>query len=119
MGLESRFVQGQKVYGTYKVGDNVARNKLIESIQGAKKVANIGHKWLDANHGWNQVKIDGRWYHLDVSYDAAISQRNRQYTYPMFLVSDKTLEKVSDIEKLFSEYSHITSLTNQVEPDIL
>ncbi len=39
-------------------------------------------------HAWNQVKIDGAWYHIDVSSFDQDSSRN-PYAYRFFLVSDK------------------------------
>ncbi|ARD48883.1 DUF5050 domain-containing protein [Sporosarcina sp. P33] len=45
------------------------------------------------NHGWNKVKIDGRWYSLDVTWDDPVPDRKGKVSYGYFLVSDSQLAK--------------------------
>lgn len=42
------------------------------------------------NHKWNVVKIDGNWYQMDVTLDAA-TQLGREISYAYFLKSDDTM----------------------------
>ncbi|MGV1026877.1 hypothetical protein ACQR3B_14060, partial [Clostridium perfringens] len=44
------------------------------------------------NHAWNQVKIDGKWYNLDV-YHGDYYDEHKSDRYYFFLKSDKTFEK--------------------------
>ncbi|MCI8589204.1 MAG: hypothetical protein HFE77_00585 [Clostridiales bacterium] len=52
------------------------------------------------NHGWNQVKIDGRYYHVDVTWDDPVIDGDRGLSgftgwvsHDYFLVSDQTLRE--------------------------
>lgn len=46
-------------------------------------------------HVWNQVKIDEKWYHLDVTQDAKVEgNENTRITNDFFLVSDSYLENI-------------------------
>ena len=42
------------------------------------------------NHGWNIVRLDGKYYNLDATWDADLAQRNRPYEY--FLLSETDFE---------------------------
>ncbi len=42
-----------------------------------------------AAHAWNQVKIDGQWYNIDVTGIDNDNYYNQPYNYRYFLVSDK------------------------------
>lgn len=56
----------------------------------------------EGNHTWNVVKIDGNWYHVDVTHDDPLSDRYGLVRHSMFLVSDKTmLAKYSDMQCAF------------------
>ena len=38
-------------------------------------------KGIKYRHGWNMVKIDGFWYHLDVTFDLSLSKKEIRYDY--------------------------------------
>lgn len=65
----------------------------IESIYIIGTAANFGEKFSVAtNHAWNMVKIDGNWYHVDVTWDNPsknVVTGNINYDY--FLISDKQM----------------------------
>ena len=56
---------------------------------------------------WNLVYLDGKWYHLDLTWDDPISETNiNRDTY--FLITTKTLEELNDgthnfDKKIYSE----------------
>jgi hypothetical protein len=58
-------------------------------------------------HMWNMVKVDGNWYHIDVTYDFA--DENILFTHPefisyqYFLVSDAVIENNHIIDKSIFE----------------
>lgn len=55
----------------------------------------INYKISNEEHIWNLVYLDGKWYHLDLTWDDPISDINiNRDTY--FLISTKTLEKIND-----------------------
>ena len=67
----------------------------------------INYKISNEEHIWNLVYLDGKWYHLDLTWDDPISDINiNRDTY--FLISTKTLEKINDgthtfDKKIYSE----------------
>lgn len=55
----------------------------------------INYKISNEEHIWNLVYLDGKWYHLDLTWDDPISDINiNRDTY--FLINTKTLEKIND-----------------------
>lgn len=44
-------------------------------------------------HAWNKVKIDGKWYNLDVTWNDPVPNRPNTVSYQYFLLSDKALNK--------------------------
>ena len=57
------------------------------------------------DHGWNLVKIDGSWYHVDVTWDDPVSDITGRVRHFYFLVDDTT---ISD-----SEHEHYSWETSQ------
>ena len=45
------------------------------------------------SHAWNQVQIDGAWYHVDVTWDDPIPDREGYVRYDYFLKSDAQMRK--------------------------
>ena len=55
----------------------------------------INYKISNDDHIWNLVYLDGKWYHLDLTWDDPISDISvSRDTY--FLIDTKTLEKIND-----------------------
>lgn len=55
----------------------------------------INYKISNEEHIWNLVYLDGKWYHLDLTWDDPISDLNiNRDTY--FLITTDTLEKLND-----------------------
>mgnify|MGYP001138322330 FL=1 len=67
----------------------------------------INYKISNEEHIWNLVYLDGKWYHLDLTWDDPISDINiNRDTY--FLITTKTLEELNDgthnfDKKIYSE----------------
>lgn len=45
----------------------------------------------EMNHAWNQVKLDGQWYHVDVTWDDPSPDRAGMASHGRFLISDGTM----------------------------
>ena len=85
IGLETRFVSG--LY--YPEWDKKAQKRYFDNVL-AKMDTEIFDKRL--NHAWNQVKIDGKWYHVDSYHgDYYYSMNGNELTYATFLKSDKSI----------------------------
>ena len=62
----------------------------IECILVIGKAGNEPSKVLENNnHAWNMIKINGKWGHVDVTWDMCASRTSNQYCYDYFGVSDK------------------------------
>lgn len=84
-GLESRFVSG--LY--YPAWDKKAQKRYFDAMI-PKIQTEVFDKRL--NHAWNQVKIDGQWYHVDSYHgDYYYSNNANSYTYHTFLKSDTSI----------------------------
>lgn len=44
-------------------------------------------------HEWNKVKIDGVWYHLDVTFDDPVPDGGEEISYEYFNISDEQIRK--------------------------
>ena len=53
------------------------------------------------NHGWNLVQLDGKWYHIDVTWDDPVPDEKGRLLYTHFMMTDKevaTLDNHQDWE---------------------
>lgn len=58
----------------------------------------------NSGHMWNQVKIDGDWYNLDVTWDDSATESDVLYNrYSYFNITDERLERNHKTGKNFSE----------------
>lgn len=57
-------------------------------VTGKAKNPNSGKQ---ENHAWNIVKVDGKTYHLDVTFDMTLTKKLKRYDY--FNLSDKEIMK--------------------------
>lgn len=48
------------------------------------------------NHQWNKVKIDGTYYHVDVTWDDPTPDRPGHVDHTFFLLSDSAIENLDD-----------------------
>ncbi len=45
-----------------------------------------------AGHAWNIVKVSGRWYHIDVTWDDPVPDKKGNVRYSYFLIPDKKID---------------------------
>ena len=51
-------------------------------------------KIVEGNHAWNAVKIDGKWYHIDITWDDPVFKNNKEILHDYLLVTtDELLDK--------------------------
>jgi len=44
-------------------------------------------------HAWNLIQLDGKWYHLDATWDDPVPDKKGRTTYNYYLVTDKQLRQ--------------------------
>lgn len=65
------------------------------------------------NHGWNLIKIDGEWYHVDVTWDDPTPDLLGRVRHVFFLVSD---DAIAD-ENYYKRPHYSWSAANKAESD--
>lgn len=51
------------------------------------------------NHGWNLVKVNGKWYHIDACHDGSYDRGDKKkIEYDHFLISDRAIKEIGEEE---------------------
>ena len=92
-------------------------NKIgIQTIQ----VSGIGN---GGNHSWNMVKIEGRYYHIDTTWDDPVPNKPESVQYNYFLKNNKQLKVDHQWDETAypiansSKYNYFHDMSNVVEKD--
>ena len=67
------------------------------------------------SHAWNIIQIDGEWYHVDVTWDDPVPDREGYVRYKYFLKSDKAMSR----DHISWEASHTCTSTKYDNATIL
>ena len=67
------------------------------------------------SHAWNIIQIDGEWYHVDVTWDDPVPDREGYVRYKYFLKSDKAMSR----DHISWEASHTCTSTKYDDVTIL
>lgn len=55
------------------------------------------YKISNAKHVWNYVKLDNKWYHIDLTWDDPVTNDGKSYLkHYYFLLTDSELDKIND-----------------------
>lgn len=55
------------------------------------------------SHMWNMVKLDGNWYHVDVTWDDPVTASGENMLrYDYFMISDSTIGKDHKVDNIFA-----------------
>lgn len=99
---QSHLAVGPLMYGV-AVCDGYARAfKLLCEFVDVECVFVMGSSWLGGGHAWNQVKVGGKWYNIDVCWDDPDSSEPT-LEYEDFLVSDERFYK-NHVKDRYTEY---------------
>ena len=61
-------------------------------------------KVASENHVWNAVKIDHKWYHLDLTWDDPVTPDGTDLLeYNFFLIDTAKLKEIEKEQHIFSE----------------
>jgi transglutaminase/protease-like cytokinesis protein 3 len=90
------FTEGKGVCEAYAEAFKMLMNAVgIECIMTPGEAGGVGH-------AWNQVKVDGNWYNIDVTWDDPDDGDKIRYDY--FCIPDSTISKTHTVEKGFKPY---------------
>lgn len=68
------------------------------------KIGVQNYKITSDKHVWNLVKIDGKWYHLDVTWDDPVASDGNQYLlHNFFLIDTNKLLELDSVEHTFNK----------------
>ena len=111
-GLYGGLVKGKAICSGYSI-------ILHEALQyvGIKSKYIEGQPNFNSNvkvaHAWNQVKIDGKWYNVDVTWDAGNLQTIGYWKYA--LLDDKEFKKShKDFPNIYTKHYPCTDPKNQL-----
>ena len=62
-------------------------------------------------HMWNMVKLDGAWYHIDITYAVTESKLGSYVRYDYFCISDDVISRSRDVYDQFYKYPRASSRT--------
>lgn len=66
------------------------------------------YKITSTNHVWNLVNLDGKWYHLDMTWDDPVASDGNQYLiHNFFMISTEELFKLDQVEHNFNKNVYI------------
>lgn len=87
-------------YGPLKYGTSVCAG-YAKAYEALLKSAGMEAEYVTGDtdrggHAWNIVKVDGEWYHVDVTWDDPIPDREGYVRYNYFLKSDGALDRHFD-----------------------
>lgn len=66
------------------------------------------YKITSENHIWNLVELDGKWYHIDVTWDDPVASDGKQYLiHNFFMVPTDKLFELDKVEHNFDKKTYI------------
>ncbi|MBP5159340.1 MAG: hypothetical protein ILP10_03480, partial [Lachnospiraceae bacterium] len=97
LGVPQRDATGVFFYGDAVCAGYAAAFKLVLNILGIEnRTLNNDEKPDDRDaHIWNYVKVDGRWYHIDATWNDNSSD-NAERFHDYFMLTDEELERMDD-----------------------
>ena len=96
------FLTGEKEEDSYDAKGILLEGKGVcssysESMQLLLSLAGVESKIIlgkaDIDHSWNLVKLDGKWYHVDATWDDPVPDEKGRVLYNYFNVPDELMAK--------------------------
>lgn len=86
-----------RAYGALVNGDAVC-NGYAEALQLLFMCAGLNSQFVTGtadgiDHAWNLVELDGKWYHLDATWDDPVPDQGGDPLHPYFNVTDEIMEE--------------------------
>lgn len=98
-------------YGLLKNGkavcDGYAETFMLFMVMNGLEAETVTGQADGGPHAWNQVKVDGKWYNLDLTWDDPIdtatgSDFGNHVFYKYFMLSDDAISKTHTVESAFA-----------------
>ena len=95
LGVPERDATGVFLKGSSVCAGYAVTYRLVLEILGIENCVIVNNKEADdpAYHIWNYVKLDGKWYHVDVTWNDSPSDTARN---DYFLLTDEELKKMTE-----------------------
>ena len=78
------------------------------------KIATTPQNEDETGHIWNAVYLNGRWLHLDVTWDDPVSKNGKEYLlHKYFLITDEELEKADEGEVVVTEHQYLKRIYSE------
>jgi transglutaminase-like putative cysteine protease len=84
-------IEGKGVCQAYAETAKLLLNMVGIECAVATGLANGGGEWF--GHAWNIVEIDGKRYHLDVTFDDPVPDRKGKVSHEYFNLTDEQIQK--------------------------
>ena len=94
--------QSDTAFGALEEGYAICSGYADSMMLFLEKFGIRNYKIASDNHVWNYVYVDNQWYHLDLTWDDPVNDKNEDildHTY--FLITDQELEK---LDKTYHTY---------------
>ena len=75
------------------------------------KISNVLSDNPDEGHVWNYAFVDGKWYHLDLTWDDPLVEGNDMLIYDFFLINTDQLEKINTSKHTFNKNYYLETKT--------
>lgn len=93
--IDDKTYKSQTAYGALIQGYATCNGYSDAMAIFLNKINVINYKISNSEHVWNLVYLDGKWYHLDLTWDDPISEKNVNRDL-YFLITTEELSKLND-----------------------
>ena len=87
--LSSHYMEGALLRNVAVCSGYVSAFQLLMELSGI-----TCHTVNTANHAWNLVQLDGKWYHIDLTWDDPVPDIPNQVRYNYFLLPSEELARL-------------------------
>lgn len=122
LGADPAFYIDGALLGGKAVCDGLSRTfEFLCALEGID-VMRVTGSLASVPHAWNKVKIDGVWYNVDVTADAAHytvggGKYEKQLSHGYFLLSDKTISEFKPQTHVFTDPPYIADVDHDYYAD--
>lgn len=96
-GIVNNYNLSNNAYGPLITGKAICSGYTDAMALFLDKIGITNYKISSERHTWNLVKLDDKWYHLDLTWDdpKVVNENINLLEYNFFLIDSKELEKIN------------------------